>query len=216
MASTPHADAPLAAGVTARPSVVRPALDAGLHAENRARLVARLAAAGAPRGAVALLQGGEATTRHETDHEDLFRQESSFHWAFGVREPDCLGAVELATGRATLFIPRLPEAYRVWMGDIKPPAWWRETYGVDAVCFVDELAAVLSAAVGGAGGGGAPLLLLKGLNTDSKAFSKPGASRAARRGCSRPARVGLAAPRRAAAAGSRHLEAAAPVRPRWL
>ena len=183
----PHApDAPLAAGVTAQPSVAKPALDAALHAENRARLVARLAAApggAAARGAVVLLQGGEATTRHETYHEDLFRQESSFHWAFGVREPDCLGAVEVASGRATLFIPRLPEAYRVWMGDIKPPAWWRETYGVDAVCFVDELAAVLAAACEAAAPAGAPpapLLLLKGLNSDSKAFSKPGACRRAR------------------------------------
>jgi Xaa-Pro dipeptidase len=53
------------------------------------------------------------------DHEELFRQESSFHYLFGVREPDCFGFIEAKTARTTLFFPRLPEAYAIWMGDIK-------------------------------------------------------------------------------------------------
>jgi Xaa-Pro dipeptidase len=83
-----------------------------LYADNRARLIERLRASGGVfvlhtirfllkpaaiintdlgANAVVLLQGGVATTRHDTDHDDLFRQESYFHWAFGVREPDCYG-----------------------------------------------------------------------------------------------------------------------------
>jgi hypothetical protein len=145
-----------------------------LHADNRARLAARLRDDGAPAGAVVLLQGGAATTRHETDHEDLFRQESSFHWAFGVREPDCYGAIEVASGRATLFVPRLPDAYRVWMGEIKTPAAFAATYAMDAVRYVDELPEVLAGLVG-TSPSPSPLLLLKGLNSDSKAYATPGA-----------------------------------------
>ena len=48
-----------------------------MYAENRERVVAAMreaaAASGAPLG-VALLQGGAQVQRHETDHEELFRQ----------------------------------------------------------------------------------------------------------------------------------------------
>ncbi len=88
----------------------------------------------------ATLQGAPATQRFDTDHEPLVRQESFFQWAFGAKvrvltacisvcvarthpyikqEPDLFGAVDVATGRSTLFIPRLPEAYAVWMGAIR-------------------------------------------------------------------------------------------------
>jgi len=43
-------------------------------------------------------------------------QESYFHWAFGVKEPDCYGAIEVDTGKAMLFVPELDPAYIVWMG----------------------------------------------------------------------------------------------------
>lgn len=76
-----------------------PAIDMSLHADNRARLAAKLRAAGVAPDAVVLLQGGETDLRHETDHEVLFRQESSFHWAFGVREPDFFGTIDVGTGR---------------------------------------------------------------------------------------------------------------------
>ena len=49
----------------------------------------------------------------------LCRQESYFHYLFGVEEEDCFGAVNLQTGRSYLFVPHLPESYTVWMGKIK-------------------------------------------------------------------------------------------------
>lgn len=35
---------------------------------------------------------------------------------FGITEPDCYGAVDVDTGRCVIFMPRLPDAYAVWMG----------------------------------------------------------------------------------------------------
>ena len=141
-----------------------------LHAENRARLVTALLAGGAAQGAVVYLSGGASEGRHETDFEQLFRQESFFHWAFGVREPDCAGAISLATGESTIFIPRLPESYAVVMGAIRTPAEWVKLYGVDHVHFEDEVPKTLRCLTGGAD---APLLLLRGFNTDGKKYAIP-------------------------------------------
>lgn len=151
-----------------KPSVKPPVVDISLHAENRARLVAAMKASGeVPAGGYVVLQGGVGETRHETDHEHLFRQESHFHWAFGVREPDCYGSVHVASGRSTLYVPRLPDSYAVWMGAIKPLSWWQGTYGVDEVRYVDELSSSLKEA------GATLLYVLHGFNTDGKQYAKP-------------------------------------------
>ena len=63
-----------------------------MHEEARAKLVAALKAAcaqaGGPATGVVLLRGGTSTERYDTDHEELFRQESYFAYLFGVEEPD--------------------------------------------------------------------------------------------------------------------------------
>jgi Xaa-Pro dipeptidase len=114
-----------------------------LHRVNREKLL-RMFKADSKNGEVIILKGGESQNRHETDHEELFRQESYFHYLFGVKEPDCWGAIDVASGRAFLFIPRLPEAYAVWMGKIHPPSHYQQLYGVEEARYVDELAKVLS------------------------------------------------------------------------
>ena len=146
------------------------------------------------------LEGGIASTRYSTDHEPIFRQESYFHYLFGVREPDVSGCVEIATGRATLFVPRLPEDYATVMGRIKTTEEIREEYGVDEVRYgeADEIERYLVEALERAGkkkkenggenshpesdgqsssadadGGSPELLLLSGLNTDSGETSDP-------------------------------------------
>ena len=92
-----------------------------------------------------LLRGGVSRTRDDTDHEELFRQESYFNYLFGVAEPDWWGMIELGSGRATLFMPRLDAAYAVWMGEILSCEHYRARYGVDAVRYVDELEGALAA-----------------------------------------------------------------------
>jgi hypothetical protein len=69
-----------------------------------------------------------------------------------VREPDCLGAVCLDTGAATLFVPRLPPAYAVVMGRIKSTEEWRALYGVERVVAPPAPAGRGAAAAHAAGG----------------------------------------------------------------
>nr|XP_051221265.1 uncharacterized protein LOC127339450 [Lolium perenne] len=147
-----------------------------LHAGNRERLVAalraHLSASTRPLRGLVLLQGGEERTRDSTDHVELFRQESYFAYLFGVREPGFYGAVDIASGQSILFAPRLPPAYAVWMGEIKPSSYFKGMYKVDKVFYTDELAQVLQNQFSDEHG--KPLLfLLHGKSTDSGNYSKP-------------------------------------------
>ena len=58
----------------------------------------------------------------------VFRQESYFHWAFGVLEPDYYGAIEVSTGRSILYVPKLDEDYAIIMGHIPTLEETREKY----------------------------------------------------------------------------------------
>ncbi|CAG0904769.1 unnamed protein product, partial [Darwinula stevensoni] len=109
-----------------------------LHALNRKRLCERLREK-VPENAVVLLMGGESCSRDSSDVFPVFRQESYFHWAFGVLEPDCYGAIEVSTGKATLFFPKLHESFAIWDGRIKPMEEFRTHYEVDGALQVHEL-----------------------------------------------------------------------------
>lgn len=140
-----------------------------LHTLNRERLVKGLKEASNVEGSIVLLQGGEAETLYSSDKEITFRQESYFHWAFGVREPDCYGAIKVDTGKSILFIPELSEEYIVWMGKIHPKEHLRKTYEVDEVFFTNQIKDVLAEKKP------TKLLTLKGKNSDSKKFTKEAA-----------------------------------------
>ena len=70
-----------------------------MHAGHRERLIARFQTPDTPAYAVLLFEGGHAATRHETDHEPVFRQESYFQYLFGVAEEGCYGAITLPDAR---------------------------------------------------------------------------------------------------------------------
>jgi Xaa-Pro dipeptidase len=143
------------------------AVPMSMHRDHRRALAERLRRHGVPEGAVVLLQGGQQPQEYDTDRELLFYQESFFQYLFGLKEPGFLGALEVGSGRATLFMPRLPESYAVWMGRIQPPEHFREHYAVDEVRYADEIAAVLQTMKP------AVLLLLEGVNTDSGNSAQP-------------------------------------------
>eukprot|EP00906_Rhabdomonas_costata_P007666 RCo010979 len=140
-----------------------------LHALNRSRLCKAFQqqSEGLLTGSFVLLQGGQDQARGSTDYEPTFRQESYFHWAFGVWEPGFYGVIDLNQNKATLFMPRLPESYAIWAGEIQPPSFFKDKYEVDEVVFADGLAAWLKAAKA------AVLYVLKGKNTDSGQFYTP-------------------------------------------
>ncbi|XP_072236251.1 xaa-Pro dipeptidase-like isoform X2 [Leuresthes tenuis] len=109
-------------------------VSAALFAENRGRLCRGLKAKdGVESKSVVVLQGGEQKQRYCTDTDVVFRQESFFHWAFGVTEPDCYGAIDVDSGKSILFVPKLPESYATWMGEIFPKEHFMAKYAVDEV-----------------------------------------------------------------------------------
>uniref|UniRef100_A0A1A7YQK5 Xaa-Pro dipeptidase n=1 Tax=Iconisemion striatum TaxID=60296 RepID=A0A1A7YQK5_9TELE len=142
-------------------------VSAALFAENRRRLCQGLKAKEdlVPKSVV-VLQGGEQAQRYCTDTDVLFRQESFFHWAFGVTEADCYGAIDVDSGKCILFVPKLPESYATWMGEIFPKEHFKGKYAVDEVQYTCDIVDVLS------GLNPAVLLTLRGQNTDSRSISR--------------------------------------------
>lgn len=141
-----------------------------LHRLNRERVCQELKAKGVQEGAVVVLQGGDSFPRYCSDVDVApFRQESYFQWLFGVSEPAFYGCLDVHSGRAALFIPKLPDAYRIWMGEIKPPEHFRDKYAVDEAFFVDDIATVLK------NKNPTLLLTLHGRNTDSGSDTKEAA-----------------------------------------
>ncbi|XP_003467255.1 xaa-Pro dipeptidase isoform X1 [Cavia porcellus] len=138
-----------------------------LFALNRQRLCERLRKNTAVQaGSVVVLQGGEETQRYCTDTSIIFRQESFFHWAFGVLESGFYGTIDVDTGTSTLFIPRLPDSYATWMGKIHSKEHFKNKYAVDDVQYTDEIASVLASR------NPSVLLTLRGVNTDSGSVCK--------------------------------------------
>ncbi|GAB5031301.1 peptidase d [Nannochloropsis oceanica] len=151
-----------------------------LYAENRQKLCARLKkklASTTFKRAIVLMEGGKEEYRYESDAEKIFRQESSFAYLFGVKEPGFYGTIDVESGKTTLYTPRLPVEYAVWMGKIQPPSHFKALYEVDEVMFVDELAKHLVGGKEGEAGDEVArpdlLLLNQGLNTDSGNMAKP-------------------------------------------
>lgn len=128
------------AGTAPSPVPLGDIFSCSMHRMSREALLSRFRALRPSSNGVLLFAGGLDTMRHDTDHEDIFRQESTFYYLFGVREPGYMGALDVLTGKTTLFMPRLPEEYILWMGEIRPPQDVQEHYGVDEVVYIDQIA----------------------------------------------------------------------------
>ncbi|PRD27863.1 UNVERIFIED_CONTAM: Xaa-Pro dipeptidase [Trichonephila clavipes] len=133
-----------------------------LHSDNRKRVCDELKKKHPDlEHSIIVLQGGESTTLYCSDREPVFRQESYFHWAFGILEPDCYGAIEVHNNRSHLFVPKLPECYAVWMGRLHDLEYFKKRYAVDEVHYVPDIKSVLGSLQPEV------LLTLYGKNSDS-------------------------------------------------
>ncbi|XP_046843454.1 xaa-Pro dipeptidase-like [Xenia sp. Carnegie-2017] len=139
-----------------------------LHATNRKRLSERLKGK-TSNGAMVFLQGGEGRCRYNTDTEIVFRQESFFHWTFGVLEDGFFGAIDVDNGSSTLFMPRYPKEYAKWKGEIHSPEYFKKRYEVDEVFYTNEIAKILK------NKNPSVLLTLYGQNTDSQEYVREAA-----------------------------------------
>jgi Xaa-Pro dipeptidase len=164
-----------------------------LYSENRAKVIDALltvlstkAKNNAERGIILL----EGETRHDTDHEPIFRQESYFHYLFGCDLPDCFGLLSF-TGvdfKTVLFVPTWGEEVATVCGESPDFVELSQELGVDEVLSVDSLAGWVEEEMGRLGTGAnngisngdingsaeqPTLYLLKGLNTDSGNFAQP-------------------------------------------
>lgn len=74
---------------------------------------------------------------------EIFKnQEPFFTYLFGVREPGFFGAINVSSGKCTLFMPRLPSEYATWMGELWTCDDFKKRYAVDSVKYVDEVSLV--------------------------------------------------------------------------
>lgn len=78
-----------------------------------------------------------------------------------MTEADCYGAIDVNSKKSILFVPKLPESYATWMGEIYPREHFKEKYAVDEVHYTTDIADVLTKMKPKV------LLTLRGLNTDS-------------------------------------------------
>jgi len=141
-----------------------------LFRHNRERLCSNLLKSNkVDANSYVLLEGGQQETCYSSDTEVVFRQESFFHWCFGVVEPDCFGAINVDTNRSILFVPKLPDSYKIWMGEIHSLAHFKEKYAVDDVQYTCDILDVLKKEKV------STLLTLRGVNTDSGLTTKEAA-----------------------------------------
>ncbi|XP_039255491.2 xaa-Pro dipeptidase-like [Styela clava] len=138
-----------------------------LFAHNRKRLCKALKGnSDVSEKSIVLLQGGDEISQDSTDVDLIFRQESYFQWCFGVTEPGCYGVIDIDSGKATLFMPKLPDSYKVWLGEIYSLGHFKAKYAVEDVQYTADVAEILKAA------SPSTLLTLRGLNTDSGKMTK--------------------------------------------
>ncbi|MBI3553591.1 MAG: aminopeptidase P family protein [Elusimicrobia bacterium] len=100
-----------------------------------------------PDGLILLSGGNPVPRNHDVDF--VFRQKSDFLYLTGVEEPGCFLLIDPKRGREALFLPRIDNHHRVWLGDVPGPREARKLYGVAEAHYCDELPRVLKDNLGG-------------------------------------------------------------------
>lgn len=139
-----------------------PAIPADFHVKLRQRFLAALKnISGVPENAVCLFKGIPTVNKNYDDIDYKVEQESTFWYFFGVQHADCYAAIEVTSGKAVLFIPKLDEAYKMWM-TILSPEEMTQKHQIDETRYVDQLESYLETANPGR------IYLFHGVDSDSK------------------------------------------------
>lgn len=85
-----------------------------------------------------LLAGGRHIPRN-ADVDFVFRQKSDFLYLTGVSEADCYLLIDPRRKRQALFIPRIDNHHRTWLGHVPGPREAKTLYGFSHVYYGDEL-----------------------------------------------------------------------------
>ena len=95
-----------------------------------------------------LLSGGTYTPRnHDVDY--VFRQKSDFLYLTGVEDPGCALLIDPKRRRHTLFMPRIDNNHRVWLGHVPDADEAKRLYGFSRVMYMDQLPAAIKQARNG-------------------------------------------------------------------
>ncbi|ELP91110.1 Xaa-Pro dipeptidase, putative [Entamoeba invadens IP1] len=114
-----------------------------LHKGTTTHFLKYFKAAEKDKNAIIFLEGGLELPFYDTDGEYLFRQESNFHYLFGVKEAGFLGLIKM-DGTRVLFLPQLPAALQIVLGPNLTPEAVKEMYGVEEVYFDTQVEEVLA------------------------------------------------------------------------
>lgn len=83
---------------------------------------------------VIVIKGGEEVPRYDTDNKYYhFFQESNFFYLTGVREPGLSAALDLSSGKLTLFYDQPPEVNQIWMKVVTKQEMSKQYGNVDVV-----------------------------------------------------------------------------------
>jgi Xaa-Pro dipeptidase len=103
------------------------------YAQRREALARRL-----PDGLTLLAGGSYVPRNHDVDY--VFRQRSDFLYLTGVEEPGCALLLDPKRRRHILFMPRIDNNHRVWLGHVPDAQEAKSLYGFSRVLYWDQLA----------------------------------------------------------------------------
>ncbi|KAJ2864096.1 hypothetical protein GGI22_001806 [Coemansia erecta] len=92
---------------------------------------------------VIFVRGGDTIVHPDSDTEYEFHQESNFYYLSGVREPGCAAALDIASGKAILFVNHVDADEAVWVGVPASLDEYRITYGFDQTAYTHDIANVI-------------------------------------------------------------------------
>ncbi len=114
-------------------------MDASLqkvYRDHRRKLAAEL-----DDGLILVASGAPATRNDDVSY--VFRQDSNFLYLTGIEAPGYALAMNPKSGREVLFIPRIDQHHKVWLGHVPDLAETRKLFGIREVHYLDEASKVL-------------------------------------------------------------------------